>query len=74
MLAVEGGTRMGGDLERTQGLAAVRVQGVELVAAGEPDMFAVPGQPMDRLDARERAVFTNDFGSCVFHVAILLAG
>ncbi|MNP61255.1 hypothetical protein D3C76_1564200 [compost metagenome] len=74
MLAIERGAGMGSDIDRVQQLAAFRVQGVDFAVAGEPDLFAVPGDAAHMIDLGKRAIFTNDFSSCVFHLAILNGG
>ena len=46
MLAVEGRSRMRGDIDRAQRLPAGRIEGVQPVAGGKPDLLAVIGDPM----------------------------
>src|SRR5262249_31072389 len=41
MLAVERGSGVRGDVERALGLAALRIDRIQLVVGGEPDMLAV---------------------------------
>src|SRR5207245_2140867 len=60
MFAVESGPSVGRDIELPHQLSACRVDGGELFALGEPDVAAVPGDAVDLLDARERAIFADD--------------
>ncbi|MNC79329.1 hypothetical protein D3C75_1317800 [compost metagenome] len=62
MRAVKGRAGIGRDVERARRLSGDRVQGNEAVARGEPHLLAVVRQPMDGLDAREWAIFAEDFG------------
>ncbi|MOA34915.1 hypothetical protein D3C78_1563290 [compost metagenome] len=70
VLPVKRGAGMGSDIDRAQHLAAFRVQGVDFAVACEPDLFAVPGDAAHVVDIGKRAIFTNDFSSCVFHPGI----
>jgi hypothetical protein len=74
MFTVKRGAGMGSDIDRTQHLAAFRVQGVDFAVACEPDLFTVPGDAAHMVDIGKRALFTNDFSSCVFHRAFLDGG
>jgi hypothetical protein len=53
---------MGGDIERAQRLPARRVQGAELISAGEPDLLAVKGDPVHGVDAGKGTIFASDLG------------
>src|SRR5262249_20280586 len=59
--AVEGGSRVRGDLDRAQHLSARRIESVQLVAGGKPDVLAVERQSVHALDAGERSVLAEDF-------------
>ena len=48
-------------IERTD-LSARRIEGVQPVAGGEPDMLAVEGDPVHVVDARKGSIFAEDFG------------
>src|SRR5204863_8840816 len=60
IFAIESGPGVGRDVELAQQLSACRVDGGELFAPGEPDVSAVPGDAVDFLDARKRAIFADD--------------
>src|ERR1700742_4848477 len=62
MLAVEGGAGMGRYLEAVLHFSVHRIEGVHLVAAGEPDLSAVIGDTPDIGDAFEGTIFLNDLG------------
>ena len=62
VLAVEGRSGMRGDIDRAQRLAARRIEGVQPVAGGEPDVLAVIGDAMHLVDTRKGPVFAEDFG------------
>src|SRR5262249_21921471 len=61
MLTIEGRPGMRGDLDRSQCLAARRIEGPEGLARGEPDSFPIEGDAVHVPDARE-AVLAQDFG------------
>ena len=71
MLAVIGRAGMRGDIDRTQRLPGLRVEGVQLVARGEPDAFPVKAHPGNTIHPRKGSVFAQDFGRRMFHVSIL---
>ena len=48
VLAVEGGSGMRGDIDRARRLAALRIEGVQLVAGGKPDVPTVKRHAMTR--------------------------
>ena len=73
VLAVEGGSGMRGDIDRAQRLPTRRIEGVQLVSGGKPDVPAVKGNPMHVLDARKGSIFMEDFGCGSFHASILVA-
>ena len=62
VLAVEGRSGMGGDIDRAQRLPARRIEGVQLVAGGKPDLLAVIGDAMHLVDARKGSILAEDFG------------
>ncbi|MNF72070.1 hypothetical protein D3C84_540360 [compost metagenome] len=70
VLAIKGSAGMGGNVNRAQHLAAVRVQRIDFAIAGKPDLLAIPRDAAHMIDFGKRAVFTNDFSSCVFHPGI----
>jgi hypothetical protein len=57
---VIGGAGMGGDVDRTQHVAAFGIDGFELVAGCEPDVLAVEGHAMHLFHIGEGAVFAQD--------------
>src|SRR5688572_30381784 len=59
---------MRSDINRAHGLPARRVEGVQRVAGGKPDVLAVKGDAMLLVDARKRSIFAKDFGYCSIHV------
>ena len=65
--AVEGGSRMRGDLDGADDLTAGRVQRVQPVAGREPDLAAVEGDAMNLFRAWKGPVFPQDFSVGVFH-------
>jgi hypothetical protein len=60
--AVEGGSGMGGDFDRTHGLAVGGIEGIHLVAGGEPDVPAVERDAMHGVDAWKGTILADDFG------------
>ncbi|MCY1302641.1 hypothetical protein D9M70_523080 [compost metagenome] len=67
MLAVKGGTGMRRDIDRAHRVPAFRIEGIDLVAGGKPDVPTVEGDAMDVVGAREGAIFAEDFGFGSFH-------
>ena len=64
VLAVEGRAGMRRDVERALRLAARRIEGLQRVAGGEPDVLAVEGDAVHAVDAREGAVLADDLSGC----------
>jgi hypothetical protein len=62
---------MGRDIDGADRLAARRIERIEAVAGGEPDMAAVIADAMHTIDALERAVLADDFGCRSFHGCVL---
>jgi hypothetical protein len=62
VLAVKRGSCMRGDLDRAHPLPARRIEGVQFVSGGKPDVTAVKGNPMHAVDTRNRSILTEDFG------------
>jgi hypothetical protein len=60
--AVEGGAALGDHRELADHRAARGVEGDEALAAGEPDVGAVEGHPVDLGDAGIGAVLAEDLG------------
>ena len=63
---------MGGDLDRALHLAIRRIEGVQLVAGGKPDVLTVERDAIHGVDAGKGSIFAEDFGSRLFHTAILV--
>jgi hypothetical protein len=72
VLAVEGRSRMRGDINRAQRLSAGRIEGVQLVSASKPDLLTVIRNPMHVVDTGKGAILTDDFGCCSIHASILV--
>jgi hypothetical protein len=62
VLAVESRSRMRGDIKGTQRLAAHRIEGVQLVSGGNPDLLTVMRDLADAVNARKGSVLSNDVG------------
>ena len=62
VLAVEGRSRMRGDLDRAHRLPARRIEGVQFVSGGKPDVPAVKRNPIHAVDTRKGSVLAEDFG------------
>ena|ERR1700710_3032798 len=63
MLAVEGCSCIGGDIQRAQRRICARgVEGIQLVSGSKPDMLTVIRDPMYAIDTRKGPIFTDDFG------------
>src|SRR5215813_4257821 len=60
--AVEGGSRMRGDRNRAQRLAARRIERLQRVAGGKPDMATIKRHPIHVLDARKGPPLHHDLG------------
>jgi hypothetical protein len=73
VLAVEGRACVCGDIERAQRLAALRIEHVQLVSAGKPDVLTIIGDATHAIDTRKWAIFIDDFCCCTLH-GVSLAG
>jgi hypothetical protein len=62
VLAVKGGSRIGGNIYRTQYLPARRIESVQLVTGSDPDVVTVVGDPVYSFDTRKGSILTDDFG------------
>jgi hypothetical protein len=62
MLTVEGRSGMRGDIDRAQYLAALRIEGVQLVACGKPNPLTVIRDSTHAVGARKGTIFTNNLG------------
>src|SRR6185503_20352875 len=60
--AVEGRSRMRGDVNRAQHLSVDRVEGVQRVTGGKPDMLSVIRHAMYVVQARKRSILAHDLG------------
>jgi hypothetical protein len=60
--AIERGSGMRGRLDRSQRLAALRIEGDQLVSGGEPDALAVVRDAVHVVGARERTILADDLG------------
>ena len=67
MFAVEGGSRVRGDIERAHRLAAVGVNRVQRVAGRDPHAGAVIAHPVHMGDAGKGTVFADDGCCCSIH-------
>jgi hypothetical protein len=73
VLAVEGRSRMRGDVDRAQRLPARRVEGVQLVANGDPDVPTVIRDAMHGVGTRKGSILTNDLGGRCTHASSLVS-
>ena len=73
VLAVEGRSRMRGDIDRAQRLPARGIEGVQPVSGRKPDVPTVKRDPMHLVDTRKGSIFAEDFGCRSFHASILVA-
>src|SRR5258706_715100 len=71
VLTVEGRSCVRGDINRAQQLATRRIEGVQSVSGGKPDVLTVKRNPIHVVDARKGSIFTEDFGCRSFHASIL---
>jgi hypothetical protein len=62
ILAVERRSCMRSDLDRAQRLPARRIQGVQRVASGKPDVLTVIRDAMHMVDTRKGSILTEDWG------------
>src|SRR5882762_5540974 len=62
VLAVEGRSRMRGDLDGAQRLPARRIEGDQLVSSSKPDVLTVIRDSMHAVGARKGSILTDDLG------------
>jgi len=62
VLAVESGSSVRGEVDRPQHFSARRIEGVQLVSGGKPDVLTVIRDAMHRVGTLEGSVLTNNFG------------
>ena len=62
VLAVESRSSVRGDIDRAKHLATGRIESVQLVSGGKPDLPAVISDAMHSLRPGKGPVFANDFG------------
>src|SRR5215510_15513821 len=74
VLAVEGRSRMRGDIDRAHHRSARRIEGVQPVSRRKPDVAAVKRDPMDLVGIREGSILAEDVGCSSFHASILVTG
>ncbi len=74
MVPIESGASVRGDVDRAHLLSAFRVQGMQLVAGGEPDVLPVESDAVYTRRIVEGAVFANDFRLGFLHGCILQSG
>jgi hypothetical protein len=72
VLAVESRSSVRGDIDRAERLAARRIESVQLVSGGKPDLPAVISYAMHSPGSRKGPVFANDFGRRWIHASILV--
>jgi hypothetical protein len=53
---------MPGDIECAHRLAARRIEGVQLVSGGKPDVPTVERDSVHAVDTRKRSILTKNFG------------
>ena len=63
---------MRGDLDRAQHLPIRRIERVQLVSGGKPDVLTVIRNAMHVVDTRKGSVLTEDFGGRLFHASNLV--
>src|SRR5579862_8464781 len=73
MRAVVGCPGMARRIERTLLGAALRIEGVEVIAGREPDMFAVECDAVDPFRIGEGPIFADDFSFGCLHSSVLAA-
>ncbi len=61
MLAVEGGPRMRAHVNRAHDLPTRRVERVQPVTAGKPDMLTIERDPSHAFDTRKGSILVKDF-------------
>jgi hypothetical protein len=59
--AVEGRSRISGDINRAHRLSARRIEGAQLLSGSKPNLLTVIGDPIHPIRTRKRSILTNDF-------------
>src|SRR5579883_2095610 len=72
VMPVERRARVRGDVDGAQGFSALRIERVQSVAGGEPDVPPVVSDAVDLFGVRKRAVLVDDFSSGSFHGLVLI--
>jgi len=62
VLAVEGRSCMGGEIDRAQRLPTRRIEGVQLVSGSKPDMLAVIRNAVHAVGTRKGSILADDLG------------
>ena len=62
VLAVEGRSGIRDDIDRAQRLPALRIEGVQPVSRGKPDVLTVIGDSMHAVSTRKGAILPDDLG------------
>ena len=62
VLTVEGRSGMRGNIDRAQHRAAYRIEGVQLVSGGKPNVLTVIRDSIHSVGTRGRAIFTDNLG------------
>jgi hypothetical protein len=73
VLAVEGRSRVPGDIDRAQRLPVLGIEGNQRVSGGKPDMSTVIRHSMYLVDTRKGSILTDDLGGGSIHASILVA-
>src|SRR5262245_4797869 len=61
VLAIERRSGVGGDVDRTHGLPARGIKGIQLVSGCKPDVPTIERDPMHVVDTRKGSIFAEDF-------------
>ena len=62
MLAVEGRSRIRGDIDRAQRLPARGIEGEQLLSGGKPDVLTVERDAIHVVDTRKGTILSDNFG------------
>jgi hypothetical protein len=72
VLAVEGRSRVRGDIDRSDHVSARRIEGAQPVSGGKPDPLTVIRDSAHASDTRKGSVLSNDLSSRLLHGSILV--
>src|SRR5215468_2523027 len=61
VLAVEGSAGVRGDVDRAHHFPTRRIEGLQLVSGGKPDVPTVVGDPVHMVDPRKGSILADDF-------------